>query len=355
MAFKKIDIQNDVGLSTGANKINETFDFFGDAVGKDGGHPKSPGILDSLRRSVEAGSGGRMTVFYTDKGQPSYFVRQPKFLCENIAPGGELGNGVHEAFVFPDGSGGTVEDAEIWVGAYQAAVIDGEAVSQPGLAPEVNIDYDESRSACQAAGSGFDLMTTWDWAAIALWCMANGFQPRGNTDWGRHHDKRWETAPRLDAGTPGVSSGNGKTLTGTGPDHWRHDGTMAGISDLVGNVWEWVGGLKIQDGNVLLADTNGVWDEATYTDTGFAISAAKPWSSLDATGAGDALKRSLTVPNGAQDPEGRLYVNGSGERLPGRGGSSSSAGYAGLGALTLYDSRGARYSSFGFRPRFRNP
>lgn len=317
--------------------------------------PKAPGVLDGLRRSVEAGSGGRMTVFYTDKGQPSYFVRQPKLLCENIAPGGELGSGVHEAFVFPDGSGGTVEDAEIWIGAYQAAVIDGEAVSQPGLAPEVSIDYDESRSACQAAGAGFDLMTTWDWAAIALWCMANGFQPRGNTDHGRHHDNRWETGARQDNGTPGDNSGVGNILTGSGPDYWRHDGSMAGISDLVGNVWERVGGLKIQDGNVLLADTNGVWDEATYTDTGFAISDATPWSSLDATGAGDALKRSLTVPNGAQDPDGRLYTNTSGERLPLRGGARYIAGSAGLGALNLSRGRGSRSSSLGFRPRFRNP
>lgn len=316
---------------------------------------RAPAVLDGLRRSVEAGSGGRMTVFYTDKGQPSYFVRQPKFLCENIAPGGELGNGVHEAFVFPDGSGGTVEDAEIWIGAYQAAVIDGEAVSQPGLAPEVSIDYDESRSACQAAGSGFDLVTTWDWAAIALWCMANGFQPRGNTDHGRHHDNRWETGARQDNGTPGDSSGTGNILTGSGPDYWRHDGSMAGISDLAGNVWEWVGGLKSQDGVVLLADNNGILDESNYTDTGFTISDANPWSSLDATGAGDALKRSLTVPNGAQDPDGRLYTNNSGERLPGRGGARGRGAFAGLGALNLSYGRGLRRSGIGFRPRFRNP
>jgi hypothetical protein len=28
------------------------------------------------------------------------------------------------------------------------------------------------------------------------------------------------------------------TLAGSGPLSWRHDNTLAGIADLVGNVWE---------------------------------------------------------------------------------------------------------------------
>ena len=142
---------------------------------------KSPAIIDGLRRTVEASSGGRMSVFYTNKGQPSYFVRIPKFNCEDVAPGGQLGTGVHEAFKFNG-----VEDAEIWVGAYTGAVLNGEGVSQPGIPAGYSINYDNSRAACQACGPGFDLQTHWDWAAIMHWCMANGFEPRGNTNYGRH-------------------------------------------------------------------------------------------------------------------------------------------------------------------------
>ena len=38
---------------------------------------QAPALIDGLRRSVEAASGGKMSVFYTAKGQPSYFVRIP--------------------------------------------------------------------------------------------------------------------------------------------------------------------------------------------------------------------------------------------------------------------------------------
>lgn len=311
---------------------------------------KAPAMLDGLRRSVEASSGGRMTVFYTAKGQPSYFVRQGKFLCEDIAPGGELGTGVHEAFVF-DG----VEDAEIWVGAYQAAVIDGEAVSQPGLAPKVSINYDNARAACQAAGAGFDMMTIWDWAAIALWCMANGFQPRGNTLYGQHHDNRWEVGTRQDNGTPGDSAGVGNTLTGSGPVQWRHDQTMAGIADMVGNVWEWLAGMKMVDGRGLYSPDNAIVDESLYTDSLFDIRGNGTWSAMDATGASEALKRALIVPKGVDDPIGYLYTNLTGERLPLRGGYRGSGGLAGLAALSLGIVRTYASTTFGFRPRFRNP
>lgn len=314
--------------------------------------PQAPALVDGLRRSVEAASGGRMTVFYTAGGQPSYFVRQGKFLCENIAPGGELGTGVHEAFVF-----GGSEDAEIWVGAYQGVVLNGEAVSQPGLDPRIAINYDNAKNACLAAGAGFDIMSVWDWAAISLWCMANGFQPRGNTDWGRHHDSRWEVATREDNGVPGAASGSGRVLTGTGPAQWRHDETMAGIADMVGNAWEWLSGMKMVDGRIFLNADNDIGAESAYTDTGFDTpnGSATNWSGMNTSGAGDSLKRALIVPNGAADPVGSYWTNLSGERLPFRGGNRSTAGYAGLAALYLSDARSRSSSAIGFRPRFRNP
>ncbi|MCK7542961.1 hypothetical protein MLC59_02095 [Marinobacter bryozoorum] len=314
--------------------------------------PKAPGVLDGLRRSVESASGGRMTVFYTALGQPSYFVRQPQFLCEDIAPGGELGSGVHEAFRF-----GAETDAEIWVGAYPGSVVNGEGVSQPGVETGRSIDFDQARAACQACGSGFDLMTTWDWSAVALWCMANGFEPRGNTNHGRHHDNRWETGTRQDGDTyiPGDNSGIGNILTGSGPVQWRHDGTMSGISDLVGNVWEWSLGFKMIDGRIFLSPDNDIPAESSYTDTGWDMPGNQTWASMTATGASDALKRALIVPKGVDDPTGNLYTNLSGERLPLRGGPRSNGGAAGLGALYLSSVRTHSYTSIGFRPRFRNP
>jgi len=200
----------------------------------------------------------------------------------------------------------------------------------------------------------FDIQTNWDWAAIVLWSLANGFESRGNTNYGRHHDNRWEVGTRQEGGVVGSSSGVGKILTGSGPAYWRHDGTYSGISDMVGNVWEWCSGMKIVDGRVFLSADNDIPIESLYADSGFDIDDSNPWSSLNTTGASEALKRALVAPKGINDPIGRLYVNVSGERLPFRGGSRNIAGSAGLGALNLDYPRTNSYSSVGFRPRFRN-
>lgn len=315
----------------------------------------SPSILitDQLRASVEAASGGRMTVLYTASGQPSHMHILPAFNCEDVAPGGELGTGLHPAFLFNG-----VAASEIFVGAYQASTSHsgGEAVSLPGVDPRTSVNFDTARNLCKDNGAGWDIMSNLDWAAIALWCMANGYQPRGNTQYGRAYDNRWETGRRQDSGIPGDSSGTARTLTGSGPTTWSHDGTPAGIHDLVGNIWEWVSGMRLQDGRALLAPDNGQTEELQYVDTGFDLTNANPWSSHSSAGASDLVKQSLIAPaSAALAPVGRLYVSAEGERLPFRGGSWSFASTAGLAALNLGGARTYSASNVGFRPRFRNP
>ena len=313
----------------------------------------SPQILlfDPLRKSVEDTSGGRQTVIYTDKGQPSYMYVLPRFNMEDI-PGFTAGTGTHPAFI----ANGVVQ-SEIFIGVYQGAEVNGEVVSQPGLYPRVNLNYDSARALCQANGAGHDLMTAWDWAAIALWCMANGYQPSGNTNFGRHHDKRFETGIVPDGATLGSdATGVTNTQCGSGPATWRHDNSPAGIADLVGNVWEWMSGFKIIDGVVYLQDDNGDYLESEYTNTGFSMPTSRTWSTIDAAAAPDSLKQALIVPNGAADPAGYFYVTLTGERLPFRGGGRADAsGAGGLAALALGNARAYAGGSVGFRPRFRNP
>lgn len=313
----------------------------------------SPSILivDQLRASVEAASGGRMTVLYTASGQPSYMHILPAFNCEDVAPGGELGTGLHPAFLFNG-----VAASEIFIGAYQASTSQsgGAAVSLPGVDPRASINFDSARALCKANGPGWDMMSNLDWAAIALWCMANGYQPRGNTNYGRSHEDRWETGRRQDGGVPGDTSGTARTLTGSGPAAWAHDGTPAGIHDLVGNVWEWVSGMKLVNGRVWLAPDNGLTEESQYIDTGFDLTNANPWASHSNDGASDLVKQSLIAPaTPALSPPGRLYVNAEGERVPCRGGSWSNAGDAGLAALYPRYARTNSAPAIGFRLRFR--
>jgi hypothetical protein len=81
-------------------------------------------IKDKLREAVESATGGRQTIIYTAKGQPSWMYVLPKFNMEDI-PGWTAGTGTHPAFI-----ANGAEQSEIMVGVYQAAEIDGEAVSR---------------------------------------------------------------------------------------------------------------------------------------------------------------------------------------------------------------------------------
>jgi hypothetical protein len=191
---------------------------------------------DSLTAGLFEAASSKLVVKYNKNGDPSVLVRVPRFNIEDIEP--SLGSGPHPAFIV----NGVVKN-EIYIGAYQATIVKDCASSLPGQAPEVNITYDDAKAICAANGPGWHLMTAWEWAAIALWCMKNGFQPRGNTNYGKSHEAPWET------GTGAVDNVD-MILTGTGPASWRHDGTYQGISDLVGNIWEWNDGLKIVDGQL---------------------------------------------------------------------------------------------------------
>lgn len=345
---------------------------------------KSPSIfiVDQLRHAVESASGGRMTVLYTTKKQPCYMHVLPRFLLEDVAPGGELGSGTHPAFLVNG-----VAKSELFIGAYLASMSDGEALALPGMPPQVSYTFDQARAACVANGAGWHLMTNWEWAAVALWCMANGFQPRGNTDWGRHHTSRFETGRRVDGGVPGGATGNGATLTGSGPAAWSHDGTPAGIADLVGNVWEWNDGMRLQDGRVYMPNDNNytlaeaswpaqnLWFSGSSTTANGTVNLIttsavtrngtvgddnnsglsdyrNPWSSTPITGTAPlATKQALIAPAGIS-PLGAVYARTYGVRFPLRGASWYDAGTAGLATLNLSSSRGLVHSSVGFRPAF---
>jgi len=210
-------------------------------------------VKDDLRASVEAATGGLVTVLYTATGHPSYMNIIPKFNLQDIDPA--LGTGVHPAFIVNG-----VEKSEIFIGQHAGIVKDGNLLSLPGVDPRASATFDSFYNWAKANGPGWHIVTNAEWMAIALWCRKNGFLPRGNNQYGRDHASKWETARRVFGGTIGEVEGNGRTYTGSGPASWRHNGQSSGIADLNGNVWEWLGGYRLLDGEIQILPNNDAAD-----------------------------------------------------------------------------------------------
>ena len=136
------------------------------------------------------------------------------------------------------------------IGKYPATLIDGVPHSLPYQQPAVNINHDEAIRLCEAKGPGWHLITNDEWAALAHQSRKNGTLPRGNTNSGKSHSHPEEI------GTTYPDS-YGKTLTGSGPVTWNHDGTAEGVADMCGNIWEHVGGIRFVDGQVQVIPDNG--------------------------------------------------------------------------------------------------
>jgi formylglycine-generating enzyme len=335
----------------------------------------------SQERAVMAASGGNMRLIWDNSDKPSYMYRVPLGLNGDVGlPGGAT---VHPAFIV---NGTTIR--EFWVGAFPASLDGGKAYSIPGVDPAASTNFDNSFNACTSKGAGWHMMSNAEWGYIQAWCMANGYQPRGNTNYGRAYDRVLETGTRPEAINPGVASGHGRTLTGSGPHTWRHNGMEFGIADLVGNVWEWCSGMRLVGGEIQIIPNNDAAAGVDNTASSTLWKAILADGSLVAPGTADALKLGSAAPflrtttnNGAISsftwnnvaadvavpdllrqlalfPQeggghiGSLWFNASGERLPLRGGSRGNAANAGLSALNLYGARSGVHTIFGFRPAF---
>ena len=324
----------------------------------------SPFILDMARQDLERATGGRQTIIYDAAGNANAMFVLPRFSYADLGMTADMGTGDVTAFDFGSGS----IKGEIFIGAYLAS--GSGAVSAPRQDPRVSLDHTAARAACAAKGAGWHLMTAHEWAAIALWCMANGYEPIGNTNWGRSHAKAWIVGDRADNRAPGDGAGTGRTQTGSMGAEATHNRTPIGIADLVGNIWEWQDGLLLQGGQIK-ASTHNTQPEANWAlQAAFfdapssapvlsnaitrAASVSAEWKSVTKSASyvsNQLLKRLLIEPASAL-PSGRIYTNNEGERLPFRGGDWGGGAGAGLAALSLSSSRVGTGAGFGFRPAF---
>ncbi|MCV9380492.1 hypothetical protein OE564_00270 [Aeromonas hydrophila] len=335
-------------------------------------------ILDAERYALERATGGRQTIIRDSAGNANAMFVLPRFSYADLGMTADMGTGDVTAFDFGSGS----IKGEIFIGAYLAS--GSGAVSAPRQDPRASLDHTAARNACSAKGAGWHLMTAHEWAAIALWCMANGYEPIGNTNWGRSHAQTRMVGDRADNRAPGDAAGTGRTQTGSMGSEATHTRTLGGIADLVGNVWEWQDGLLLQDGRFKISAYNtqaevdwafvDAYLDASSTAGGSAIlssaitnrlgalgdnanagnSANVDWRSMTKAGGYVSLQalRRLLVEPASVLPQGRIYMRNFGERLPFRGGDWGNGASAGLAALVLSDSRVSTSAGFGFRPAF---
>ncbi|EOX4280325.1 hypothetical protein ACPF34_003419 [Vibrio cholerae] len=360
------ELKNTVGIeasqTSSANKIPQA-----NAAGK-----LDPSWLDwdSAAMAIVLASGGRLEVIKDAVGNAHLFGVWPIQTYEQLQIPGCPFTGVIDVFRKQDGT----FRSECRIAIHKSVNVGGRTVSRAGLAPYVNLNFDEFKTKASDLSGGFRMLDVYhdafiNWQILSI-IAKGGQQPRGNTEWGRAHGMISEVGRRVDGMLSNERTGNGATLTGSGPDSWRHDSTAFGVSDWVGNVWEWVDGFKMANGQFYIAEYSGQPEAqwvatGRYINSGHVLSMTPPpspvsgnqtWGLLTKTGnyAGhELLQRLLIEPiDCTKVLNGRFYYNTDGERLPLRRGGWYYAGNAGPAALSLSTPRSYRYSGFGGRLAF---
>ena len=227
-------------------------------------------------------------------------------------------------------------------------------------------------------------MTAVEWEYLLNQSREKDTMPHGNTDYGTDYYHKEEKADC-------DGCGYGRSKTGSGPATWNHDNTIYGVSDLNGNVWEWLAGVRLLDGAIEYIPNNDAaltgcdlsrdskaWQqlrtargpvrvevesgEITITDRA-AVEDYTP--DYDGTRIADlkvdlqevpqALKDLGIVPDKRAESELKTYVYfdaTEGEWLPIRGSAFDSTSSSGASALYLHVPRSHSYVLIGFRSAF---
>ena len=350
---------------------------------------------DGYRKAIEDASGGLNTVIYDAQGNPNVMYVQQRFNLEDanealLARTGidfKLGSGTPTAFLTKG-----VPRSEIFIGRFLASSMGAGTAVVGGVQPKTSVAFDAARELCTRKGDGWHLMSIHEHAALSLYAFINNTIPRGNTNYGRSHECKWESARRSDNGMPGEASGTASSDTGKGPASWSHDGSPFGVTDLVGNVWEHVDQLLLEEGQFIVTPDNDPemseaewtrlaafldstsdaqsgsvgspvlnnsvtkrngpigddsYDYASMSNTNFAaVSKSNDYVS------NELLRQLLIESESSASVKGALYARNHGTRSPLRGGHWSLGSSAGLGALHLSSARSGANSGIGFRPAF---
>lgn len=236
-------------------------------------------IKDSLRQSVEAASGGEQTVLYTAKGQPTFMNIIKKFDLSTID---SSLSGTHPAFII-----NSVEKDVIYIGTYASTLKNGELLSLPNVDVTTAQTFATLDAAAKASGSGFHLITNAEWSALIMQSVLAGKLPEGNTYYGYDAANSASKGRRVDGLETGITSGTPRVFSGSGNVSWRHNQKYNGVSDLSGNINEWVTGLRFVGSEIQVIENNNAAISTTDMSD-----ASTSWKAID------AVTGQLITPNG---------------------------------------------------------
>jgi len=252
-------------------------------------------------------SGGKNTIKWVSNGAgtplywPCIVVRRPAKKAEHYLTG--AGSDIHPAF-----KAGETNYDQYWFSKYPGPYIVSNSktilLSLPGFDGMSNLltraqiapSYDTALTYGKAGGNGSHLVTNVEWMEVAMSCLRDGFQPKGNNYYGRAYED-----PDLPEyyGVPAYwsSSKIARVLNGSGPLSWFHDGSPWGIWGMNGNFYSVTAGLRQKAGEIQIIQNNDAALDATdQSDATGAWKAILQDGSLVAPGTDLTLKYDATAP-----------------------------------------------------------
>ena len=186
------------------------------------------------------GAAANEEIILDDQGIPSVMVKVPLVYLDELGIGSA--HTPHPAFIIND-----KVVPYIYVSKYINVIKNNRAYSIPNQDPANCITFDRAVEVCYNKGAGWHLMTAAEWGVLHNLITAQGLEPRGNTNNGRHHVKTYEHGVLSPQNPTNVY----RTLTGTGGKAWE----ALGVCDIVGDVHKWVVA-RLVDGEIQIVPNN---------------------------------------------------------------------------------------------------
>ena len=192
------------------------------------------GDFDDVAARLAAIDAQLMTFYDPDAGSCVYV---PRFALSAVDYGGFV---IQQ---FPASQPNATADDDNPDVADGAAVGATKAHSKMGVSPWREITSLEARKACANIGTGWHLISAFEWASIAYLSQALGTMPHGpNADTDPPSDVTFPSEKGLRDRALAARGAHDSALTGSGPVEWSHN-HRGGIYGLNGVLWQWNDGL----------------------------------------------------------------------------------------------------------------